>query len=109
MRGRQLCYAQWHLVIFKDYMVGVHRKLKEIGWRQVYTKDDLALPTSVFGSSVDWAYASPNWPTSLSIRKPHVIDVIHAADESWASCSDASGLKLSLSDHNPVMMDIRIS
>lgn len=97
------------LEIFKEYMVGVHEELKARGWTPAYTKDDLPRPTSVFGSSVDWVYASPNWPQSWKIGTPSVPDVVHASSESWAEYPAGSGTKLSLSDHNPVILDILVS
>ena len=94
---------------FKQYMVGVHDELVNIGWKPAYKKNDLPIHTSVFGSSVDWVYVSPNWPDNWAIGKPRVIDVIHASNESWASYPGGNGLQMSLSDHNPVTVDIEIS
>jgi len=107
--GRSLgATSDAEMAIFKEYMVGVHKKLQELGWKPAYTKSDLPIPSSVFGGTVDWVYKSPNWPDSLHIVGVDVLDVIHASDAPWASYPAGGSLKLSLSDHNPVVFDIEL-
>lgn len=107
--GRTLGAAsEQDMLGFKEYMVGVHARLQELGWKPAYSKSDLSIPSSVFGATVDWVYLSPNWPESLEIVGVHAVDVIHASDEAWASYPAGSSLKLSLSDHNPVVVDMQL-
>eukprot|EP00930_Biecheleria_cincta_P017493 TRINITY_DN13896_c0_g1_i2.p1 TRINITY_DN13896_c0_g1~~TRINITY_DN13896_c0_g1_i2.p1 ORF type:complete len:402 (+),score=55.17 TRINITY_DN13896_c0_g1_i2:54-1208(+) len=96
------------LEMFTEYMIGVHGKLQQLGWKPAYTKDDLSIPTSVFGGTVDWVYTSPNWPESIRLVGIDVLDVVHASSEPWASYPAGSSLKLSLSDHNAVVLDFQI-
>eukprot|EP00931_Biecheleriopsis_adriatica_P055655 TRINITY_DN32958_c0_g1_i1.p1 TRINITY_DN32958_c0_g1~~TRINITY_DN32958_c0_g1_i1.p1 ORF type:complete len:396 (+),score=51.55 TRINITY_DN32958_c0_g1_i1:57-1244(+) len=96
------------MAVYKEYMVGVHAKLRELGWKPAYSKNDLSIPSSAFGATVDWVFLSPNWPESLKVVGVHVVDVIHASEASWASYPAGGSLKLSLSDHNPVVLDIHL-